>query len=117
MIHTRKQLIDWLLSNVDDRVLQNALQRDEVVNLGGFAPLPTSHNYGWLVQVGSHTYIAVAEDRRQLGRFYWFRAFEPTWETWIGDTSTGEVFRGDNPDVFQEYKEERQRFLDLIAGD
>lgn len=117
MIHTRRQLVDWLVANVGDRVLQNALQRDEVVNLGGFAPLPTSHNYGWLVRAGSHTYIAVAEDRRRLGRFYWFRAPGPTWETWIGDTSTEEVFRGDDPDVFQEYKDERQRLLDLAASD
>lgn len=78
MIHTRDQLIDWLNQNVTDLILQQALQHGRIEVLGGYyAPLPTSKNSGWLVHlVGpyGHCYlIAVAEDRTQLGRFYWFR--------------------------------------------
>ena len=78
MIHTRNQLIDWIEHNVDDRVIVNAMLDGVVEVLGGFSPLPTSANAGWLVKVVTRNHvvhlIAVAEDRSQLGRLYWFRA-------------------------------------------
>lgn len=78
MIHTKDQLCKWIEENVTDHVLQQAFERGRIEVVGGvFAPLPTSKNNGWLVNLigpyGDCYLIAVAEDRKRLGRYYWFR--------------------------------------------
>lgn len=80
MIHTTDQLIDWLNQNIPDRnaVLRRALELGRVEVVGGvFAPLPTSQNNGWIVNLiepyGTCHLLAIAEDRQRLGRYYWFQ--------------------------------------------
>lgn len=121
MIHTRDQLLDWLSANVGDPVLSKAISDGQVEVLGGFAPLPTSANSGMLVELttefGTRYLIAVAEDRKRIGRFYWFRAPFVSWPDWIGDRSVGQLFQGDRPDVYTDYKAERLRLARYGGGD
>ena len=103
MIHTRSQLLDWIKQHVNDRVLKLAIERGSVEVLGGFEPLPTSANPGWLVQVTSsygHTYlIAVASDPTTYGE-YWFQAPRVPWANWIGHKSTNPLYQGDHPKLY-----------------
>lgn len=120
MIHTRNQLIEWIEHNVCDRVLISAVCDGTVEVLGGFKPLPTSVNAGWLVKVVTKNrnihLIAVAEDCKRLGRWYWFRAPYVEWVNWIGDTTTDPLFTGDKPGVYAEFKARDKELDTVIAG-
>jgi len=105
MIHHRQQLITWLLKNVTDRVIQNAIESGRIENCGGFNPLPTTNLPGWILIITSgrnKTYnIAVVSENFKLR---WFRVKDVPWENWIGDTATSEVYQGDNPEKYQGLK-------------
>lgn len=107
MIHTRAELIDWIRKNVNDRVLTNAIETGSVEVLGGFDPLPTSTNPGWMVKVkspfGRTHLIAIGFD---LNRFqlYWFRAPNIPWDKWAGVGSESPLYAGDNPTLYAELK-------------
>lgn len=107
MIHTRQQLIDWVVAHVADRVLRNAVAGGQVELLGGFNPLPTSTNAGWIVRATSlskHEYlIAVAVDP-DTDAPYWFQARRIEWDKWIGHTSENPLYQGDNPRLYEELK-------------
>jgi len=107
VIHTRQQLIDWLYENVDDCLILLAMNSGDLEVLGGFDPLPASSNPGWLIQVTSGTgrvhYIAIAQRRDQLGRFYWFRAPRVEWSRWMGDVGD-RLAQGDRPELYAELK-------------
>lgn len=99
MLHTRSELIQWVRNNVTDPVLQRAMEWGRIENLGGFRPLPTSRNPGWVVRItssrGKSYNIAVGV--RNFG-LYWFRLpelLESDWESWIGKESGDELYRGD----------------------
>lgn len=107
MIHTRSGLIDWIKQNVNDRVLMNAIDRGSVEVLGGFDPLPTSTNPGWIVRVksifGQAYLIAVAWDVVNF-RLYWFRAPNIPWGQWVGHQSNNPLYAGDKPQLYAEMK-------------
>jgi len=106
MIHHRQQLINWLLKNVTDRVILNAIESGRIENYGGFNPLPTTNFPGWVVAVTSvrnKTYnIAIVADINFTMR--WFRIKDVPWSDWVGDTATSKVHQGDNPEKYQELK-------------
>lgn len=107
MIHTRSGLIDWIKKNVKDRVLLNAIDQGSVEVLGGFVPLPTSTNPGWMVRIkspfgGTHL-IAVGEDQGTL-QLYWYRAPMIPWGDWIGHGTDNPLYAGDNPVLYSELK-------------
>ncbi len=106
MIHTRSELIDWIKKNVDDRVLLKALDCGTVECLGGFNPLPTSTNPGWIVRLqspfGATYLIAVAWDTANF-RLYWFRAPDVPWENWAGNQTENRLYRGDYPELYATY--------------
>jgi len=109
MIHTRQQLIEWIEENVTDRTLQCAMNRGDLEVLGGFNPLPTSANPGWIIQIKTvcATYlVAVAHDQSNLGRFYWFNAPHVPWQNWTGHKWIGdkghELEKGDRPGLYFE---------------
>lgn len=98
MIHTRTELLQWVRKNVTDPVLQRAIEWGRIENLGGFRPLPTSKNPGWIVHITSsrgRVYI-IAVGVKNFG-LYWFRLKEESvdWSTWIGGESEDELYRGD----------------------
>ena len=102
MIHCRQHLISWLLKNVTDRVLQNALESGGVENLGWFDPLPTSDAAGFLIRltsVHSTTYI-VAVAAGPCGKYRWFRVKEFSWADWGSDVPD-ELYQGDNAKVYK----------------
>jgi len=109
MIHHRQQLITWLLKNVTDRVIQNAMESGQIENCGGFNPLPTTVLPGWIVAVTSGRNkiynIAIVSENFKLR---WFRVKEVLWENWVGDTATSEVYRGDRPKEYERLKNERR---------
>lgn len=106
MFHHRQQLINWLLKNVTDRVILNALESGRVENYGGFNPLPTTDLPGWVVAVTSvrnKTYnIAIVADTNFTMR--WFRVKDVPWFDWVGDTAKVAVYQGDEPEKYQELK-------------
>jgi len=99
-------LIEWIKNNVTDRVLLNALDRGTVEVLGGFDPLPTSTNPGWMVRLqspfGPTHLIAVAWDTVNF-RLYWFRAPDVPWENWMGRNTENRLYRGDYPELYATY--------------
>jgi len=118
MIHTRQQLLSWLGKNIDDVVLQLVLESGDVEVLGGFRPLPTSHNGGWLVVMtyrGNTHLVAVAEDRKHLGRFYWFRAPYVPWQYWQGNETNNPLFQGDRPDEYRKMRAGDGRFSRIVG--
>ena len=98
MLHTRNELITWLYKNITDPILQQAMEWGRIENLGGFRPLPTSKNPGWIVRITSKRgrvfAVAVGVDNFKL---YWFRLKEESidWSLWIGEDAESELFRGD----------------------
>ena len=111
MIHHRQQLITWLLKNVTDRVIQNAMESGRIENCGGFNPLPTTNLPGWVLIVTSgrnKVYnIAVVSENFKLR---WFRVKDVPWKNWIGDIATNSVYRGDGPEKYQELKNENNPY-------
>jgi hypothetical protein len=96
MLHTRQELINWIHQNVTDPVIQHLLEWGRVENLGGFDPLPTSKNPGWVVKITSRSgrvwFVAVGVKNYQL---YWFRLKEVDWGNWVGENAKNELYRGD----------------------
>lgn len=119
MLHTRSELIGWIKKNVQDRVLSNAIEQGNVEVLGGFEPLPTSTNPGWIVRVnspfGATHLIAVAWDVARF-RLYWFRAPRVRWSDWAGHKSDNPLFAGDNPQLYTEWKEHDSRFTRIARS-
>ncbi len=107
MLHTRSELIEWIKQNVNDRVLLNVIDRGSVEVLGGFNPLPTSTNPGWMVRIkspfGQAYLIAVAWDTVNF-RLYWFRAPNIPWGQWAGHLSNNPLYTGDKPELYAEMK-------------
>lgn len=105
MIHHRQQLINWLLKNVTDRVILNAIESGRIENCGGFNPLPTTDLPGWIIVITSgrnRVYnIAIVIDKFKLR---WFRVKNIPWSDWVGDIATSEVYQGDEPEKYQELK-------------
>lgn len=98
MLHTRQQLITWLEHNITDPILSDALEWGRIINLGGFDPLPTSKNPGWIMKLvsryGRTFYLAVAVDKKSW-ELYWFRLKEVDWTNWVGENATNKLYRGD----------------------
>jgi len=98
LLHTRTELITWLSRNITDPILREAIEWGRIENLGGFRPLPTSKNPGWVVRVTSKRgrvhVIAVGVKNFKL---YWFRLKEEMidWSRWIGADAENELYRGD----------------------
>jgi len=106
VITTRKQLIDWVKANVADPVLRKCALEREMEVLGGFNPLPTSTNPGWLVHLkskfGNQYYVAVGVKKQIEPAYYWFRVKgDVPWENWQGLNSDNPLYRGD---CFDKYK-------------
>jgi len=98
VLHNRTELITWIRANVDDPAIQNALEWGAVKNLGGFRPLPTSKNPGWVVRVTSKRgHVHVIAVGVKGFRLYWFRLKEEMidWSRWIGAEAENELYRGD----------------------
>jgi len=104
MFHHRQQLINWLFKNVTDRVIKNALESGGVECCGRFDTLPTTNLPGWIVVITGRfkTYnIGIVADNFKLR---WFRIKEIPWQNWIGDIAKSDIYRGDNPEKYQELK-------------
>jgi hypothetical protein len=105
MIHTRGQLINWIINATSDDVLLQAAFRNmgtRVELYGTFDPLPGSSKSGWLVRVttltGREDLIAVVRDH--LGRaLRWYNTMEIPWDTWQGPHED-ELISGDNQDQY-----------------
>ena len=102
MIHCRQHLISWLLKNVTDRVLHNALESGRIENLGAFNPLPTSDKMGFLVRITSvhNTTYIIAVVSGVCNKYHWSRVKEFSWADWMGDRTLTELYQGDKPKVY-----------------
>ena len=104
MIHHRQQLINWLIKNVTDRVIQQALESGRIENYGGFNSLSGSLP-GFVVAITSAretTYnVAIVVDNFEMR---WFRLKEIPWWDWVGDKSNSSVYQGDRPKVYKVLK-------------
>lgn len=109
MFHSRQHLISWLQDNLTDRVLQNLLQGGgEFELLGGFSPLPSSSNSGWIVSLTSYRtgkayYICIGIDK-ETGQARWWRIKEVKWQNWDGGNSMNPLYQGDNPGAYKRWK-------------
>lgn len=107
MIHTRQQLIDWLKSNVSDRVLKTALEAGSIWLVGGFDPLPASASPGWIIQLkcrGKEYLVGVAV-AEVTGEPRWYRAPFIPWANYAGGSSP--LYAGDRPQECKMRKQER----------
>ena len=109
MIHHRQQLINWVTKNINDPVIQRALEWGRVENCGGFNPLSETSSGilpGWIVAVTSVRnktyYIAVVLDQYEMR---WHRLKQVPWCHWVGDKSSNPVYQGDKPEVYKVLKE------------
>lgn len=100
MFHYRQQLINWLIKNVKDRVLFNALESGTVELLGGFERLPGSSASGWIVRLMTtyNTEYLIAITATDPIR--WYRIQEVDWSTWSGNKSKHPLYQGDDPEKY-----------------
>jgi hypothetical protein len=117
MIHTRGQLINWVINATSNDVLLQAAFRNmgtRVELYGTFDPLPGGSKSGWLVRVttltGREDLIAVVKDH--LGRaIRWYNTIEIPWDAWQGPHED-ELISGDNPDQYVARMDEIRAILE-----
>jgi len=102
---TREHLIQYLVDNIADRILQNAVCRGKVESYGWFDPLPYADSPGFIVSVTScwkKTYIIGVGFKEVTGDPYWFRIKDVPWSNWKGGGDR--LHRGDNPETYRRMK-------------
>jgi hypothetical protein len=111
MFHNRTELIHWLTTHPIDRVIANALEHGTVENLGGFDPIPSSENPGWIVRVTSkhgqvHNLVVSMRKGLPPGYYCWrIKDEDIPWGNWKGKCNRGSVYDGDEPEAYERLKE------------
>lgn len=107
---TRQHLIQWLVDNVTDRILQNALNGGKVESFGWFNSLPYINTPGFIVSVTSYrqsTYLIAVGFKEITGVPFWFRIEglnNVTWSNWKGGTD--KLHQGDFPEKYRRLKDD-----------
>ena len=104
---SRTHLVLWLENNCARKAITRALYEGQVEFFGGFDLISPTTRPGWIMGVrsahGKIFYVAViCYDRR-----YGIRILKDVpWDKWVGDVSKGSLYRGDNPNKYEELKNE-----------
>jgi hypothetical protein len=102
-IETRTHLLEYALARVLSNACRRAFDDGQVVNLGGFDPLPPSEYPGWLLRVTSkHGRVwLIAVTVEGLHRYRVWPADAIPWQFWTGKDNRdgGSIYTGDLPAV------------------
>lgn len=107
MIRTREMLIEWLREHSgNDRVIRNAAHTGRIENYGVFCPAPGSTYAGWVLGIATpqarYRVVVVENELHEWVRWYRIRQEQIDWTAWAGDQFRGDLYRGDQPEVYDE---------------
>ncbi len=105
---SRLELLAFVQKHIVYKKIRRALQEGTVENYGAFSIVVKDHQEpGWVVKITSVLNIdyyvgVVCEERYRL----YLLEDGPDWEHWAGDGCANELYHGDNPETYKQFKDE-----------
>jgi len=108
MIRDRQMLIEWLREHSQrDRVIHNAVHTGRIENYGAFCSAPGSTAAGWVLHITTpqarYLVSVVENEQHEWVRWYRIKKEQLDWATWVGCQFRSDLFRGDEPEFYNEY--------------
>lgn len=121
MIHTREQLVTLLVARLRSagrRSVVRAIEEGSFEVLGGFDPIPSSTNSGWIVKVTSkHGKVWYVACVAYSGTMYSVRLVKHVlWENWVGEGVGRSLLGGDRPTTYAAFKRKGKHEGDEVAS-
>ena len=104
----RLELIAFVQKHIVFKKIRRALQEGTVENYGAFSKVVKDHEEpGWIIKTTSVLKIdyyvgVVCEERYRL----YLLEDGPDWKYWAGDDCANDLYHGDNPEIYKQFKEE-----------
>jgi hypothetical protein len=98
-------LVEWLREHsTNDRVIHNAAHTGRIENYGVFCSAPGSTSAGWVLAITTpqarYRVVVIENELHEWVRWYRIRPTQIDWSAWVGDQFHAEIYRGDQPEVY-----------------